>query len=476
MTNISVNKNEILKNLPSVDKILNLPEIKTLVEDTGKKLVLYAIRNSLHFFRDEIICGNNSPDIKDILSKINKIVYQVSNKSLKKVINATGIIIHTNLGRIPYGEDLINDSLNTLVGYNNLEFNLEIGNRGNRNDHAIELLKFITGAEDALIVNNNAAAVMLLLRTFAKNKEVIVSRGELIEIGGSFRIPEIMAASDCKMIEVGTTNKTNIEDFSNSVSQNTAVLFKAHKSNYQIKGFTEEASIDELVTLGKKKKIPVIYDIGSGLLTKTQNKYLSNEPTVVESVKKGIDLICFSGDKLLGGPQAGIIVGKKKLIGKLKKEPMVRALRVCKSTIALLETACSYYLNEEVLNKKNYVFQIFNKKPEEIKHTAIVFSERLAENHIDSEIVNSFGQTGGGTVPEGKIPSYSVKVIVPGNSKTRSEFAEKMYYSLLKHKDPVLSVLKKGFIYFDMLTLSQMEAEELSEIVSKVYSQTMNTK
>lgn len=469
MTKVSNNNSE-LKNLPSVNKLINLAEIKVLANEYGHKLVLFSVRNALNFLRAEVISGKPFPEVDEIVFQIKNHLKINSNKSLKKVINATGIIIHTNLGRAPFSNDLINDSFKVLDGYNNLEFNLQNASRGNRNDHAVDILKYLTGAEDAIVVNNNAAAVMLLLRTFAKGKEVIVSRGELIEIGGSFRIPDIMAASDCKMIEVGTTNKTNIEDYQKAINVNTAVIFKAHKSNYQITGFTIEVNLNELVLLGKRSRVPVIYDLGSGLLQTTSNKFLENEPTVKDAVKQGVDLICFSGDKLLGGPQAGIIVGKKKLIAKLKKEPMLRALRVCKTTIALLETACTYYLNENDLTKKNFIFKVFKRKPEEIKVVAQKFSNILKLKNINSEVVSSIGQTGGGTVPEGEIPSFSVKLLADGNSKERSDFAENIYNSLLHHQKPVLPILKKGFIYFDMLTIFDDDLDVLTEVVPEVVS------
>ncbi len=465
---ISNNSSEY-KSLISVDKLLNIPEIKLLVLEYGRKMVLFSIRSSLNYFRLEISKGKACPKVEEIINQIKTTLKINSNKSLKKVINATGIIIHTNLGRTPFGDDLVKDSLDILKGYNNLEFNLQNGSRGNRNDHATELVKYLTGAEDAIIVNNNAAAVMLLLRSFAKGKEVIVSRGELIEIGGSFRIPDIMAASDCKMVEVGTTNKTNIEDYQKAINNNTAILFKAHKSNYKITGFTKEVILDELISLGKKNKIPIIYDLGSGLLQKSSNKILIDEPTVKETVKKGVDLICFSGDKLLGGPQAGIIVGKKKFISKLKKEPLLRALRVCKTTIALLETTFAYYLDENILNKKNFIFKTFNRKPQEIKNIAQKFSNNLKVLNIESEVVSSIGQTGGGTVPDGEIPSFSVKLLITGNSKERSDFAEKMHYSLLQNENPVLAILKKGYIYFDMLTIFENDLDDLTKTVNQGY-------
>ncbi len=463
---------EVFKNLPAVDKLLCLPEVRLLIDNYGKELVIFSIRNTIELFRTAIHKGSQPPTHNQILDKINSLINLCGNRSLKRVINTTGIIIHTNLGRSPFGESMINDSIETLKGYNNLEFNLETANRGNRNDHASDLLKFLTGAEDILIVNNNAAAVMMILRTFAKNKEVIVSRGELIEIGGSFRVPEIMAASDCKMVEVGTTNKTNLEDYKKAITKKTGILFKAHKSNYVIKGFTKEVELKELSDLGKQHNIPVLYDLGSGLLRKNNNKLLKDEPDVRKSLESGVDLLCFSGDKLLGGPQAGIIAGKKAYIDKLKKEPMLRALRVCKLTLAFLETACMYYLNERDLNEKNLTYKTFNRKPEEIKKIAEILKTELDKNGISTEIVKSTGQCGGGTLPDAEIESYSVMIKKASSNKIRSEYAEKMFSGFLSHPQPILAILKKGNIYFDVLTIYEKDIEELVKIIIEVINKT----
>ncbi len=462
---------EDFKHLPSVDKLLNLPEVVLLISSYGKEVILFAIRNTLNQYRQEINKGSSSPSLKDIILQITFFTDTFRQKSLKKVFNASGIIIHTNLGRAPFGTSLLNDTFHLLQSYNNLEFNLKTGKRGSRNDHLTELLKFLTGAEDVLVVNNNAAAVMLILRAFAKKKEVIVSRGELIEIGGSFRIPEIMKASECKMIEVGTTNKTKPTDFLNAITPKTAILFKAHQSNYIIKGFTQEVDLAALTEIGKQHNIPVLYDIGSGLLKKFNHKLFKNEPNVKESIEKGVDLVCFSGDKILGGPQAGIIAGKKVYIDKLKKEPMLRALRVCKTTLALLETTCMYYLNEKDLLEKNLIFKIFNKKEHELKNTAELLKNKLTENGISTEIVPSKGQFGGGTLPDGEIESFTVMIKHETNNKERSSYAEKMYLGLLSHKKPVLAILKKGNIYFDVLTIFDDEIPELAQIIFEVNHQ-----
>ncbi|PKP22265.1 MAG: L-seryl-tRNA(Sec) selenium transferase [Bacteroidetes bacterium HGW-Bacteroidetes-21] len=462
---------EDYKRLPAVDKLLSSPEVKSLISKHGKELVTFAIRQSLLHFRDNISNGQPAPDDKAITEKILSLIMVSGSRSLKKVYNATGVIIHTNLGRAPYGEFLLNDVHEILCGYNNLEFNLEKGVRGSRNDHATSLVKYITGAEDALIVNNNAAAVMLVLRAFAKNKEVVVSRGELVEIGGSFRIPEIMAASDCKMVEVGTTNKTHVEDYEKIIGKETAMLFKAHKSNYVIKGFTQEVGLEELVVLGRKNKIPVLFDQGCGLLSAQKNPLFSGEPDVRTALKKGVDLICFSGDKLLGGPQAGIIVGNKKLIAKLKKEPMLRALRVCKSTIALLEATLLNYLNETDLTEKNQTFKFLTRKSADIKATAEFFKNELTKAGISAEVTTSKGQCGGGTLPDKEIPSFTVVIKQKSSNKLRSDYAEKMYHALLNHETPVLGILKKGNICFDMLTLYPSEAKVIAQIICDVHQQ-----
>lgn len=461
-------KQEVLKNLPAVDKLLLLPEVKLLLSCHGKEPVIFCIRLALNTFRNLIQKGNPQPTQLEVIEKINELLNLISKRSLKNVFNATGIIIHTNLGRTPFGEDFINESMAILKGYNNLEFDLNTASRGSRHVHAAEILKFLTGAEDVLVVNNAAAAVMLILRAFAKRKEVIVSRGELIEIGGSFRVPDIMKASDCKMVEVGTTNKTRKEDFENAITSRTALIFKAHKSNYVIKGFTEEVDLSELTSLGKSHQIPVVYDLGSGLLRNNLHPLFKNEPSATDALSKGVDLVCFSGDKLLGGPQAGIIAGRKDLITKLKKEPMLRALRVCKTTLAMLETVCKYHLDENALKEKSLFYKILYRKPLEIKQTADKLMGILKKYGIDTEVLPSKGLCGGGTMPEGEINSFEVMLKPLGTRKENEEFAEKTYLELLKQAKPVLGILKKGVLYFDVLTLFEDQVEEMGKIIGEV--------
>jgi len=457
---------EEFKNLPGVDKVLHLSDIKKLIVQFNIDLVSYVVRTVINDARQGILSGKKAPSIDTIIVEVTQMSQKIAQKSLRSVFNASGIVIHTNLGRAPYGEDLLKSIFDTLKGYNNLEFNLSKGKRGQRNEHASEILKYLTTAEDVVVVNNNAAAVMFILQTFGKGKEAIVSRGELIEIGGSFRIPDIMAASDCKMIEVGATNKTKIKDYENAITDQTSILFKAHQSNFVIKGFTQEVELEDLVALGKKHNIPVVYDIGSGLLRKVDKKALKDEPDVKSALATGIDLISFSGDKLLGGPQAGIIAGKKKYIEILKNAPMMRALRVGKSTLAMLETACTYYLDDKALFEKNILFQTLNKSKKEIKDTALLLQAKLQEKEIASVIVDSKGKYGGGTLPDLEIDSFSVELL-PCNKK--NTLAKEMYHSLLEQDYPILSNLKSGKIFFDVLTLDNKDLEKITSSIANAY-------
>lgn len=458
-----------LKHIPGVDKLLVLSEVRALIEKYGRDVVTYSIRMVLNDFRLRIKNGQNAPSSGIILADVEKEIVKITEGSLKPVINCTGVIIHTNLGRAPFGKDTVNAVSDLLCGYSNIEFSLEEGIRSDRNVHVSKILKFLTGAEDVLVVNNNAAAVILILNCLAKGMEVIISRGELIEIGGSFRMPEIMAASGCKMVEVGSTNKTRSSDFENAINDNTALLFKAHKSNYSIKGFTEDVELKKLVNLGKKHRIPVIYDMGSGLLKKINNTALAGEPDVKQALATGVDLVSFSGDKLLGGPQAGIIAGKKEFIGKLKKDPMMRALRVCKLTLIFMENACRSYLNEKLLIGNNMIFKTLDKTVNELELNAVMLQKELKKFNIRSEIVQSHGHFGGGAMPDYTIRSFSVVIGGKfGSQRRNAAFAEKMYFGLLKLPKPVLGVLKKGEIHFDVLTVSDEDILYIAKAVNNI--------
>jgi len=462
---------DLLRNLPGVDYLLKQSSILELLEKYDASFVKHCIRLALQRIREDFRKGSDIPGVNQIIDKIKEEAYHLSERSLKRVINATGIIVHTNLGRAPFSDALMDETTAILKGYNNLEFDLETGERKTRYFHITEILKYLTGAEDILIVNNNAAAVMMILRAFARNREVIVSRGELIEIGGSFRLPDIMTASDCIMREVGTTNKTRIQDYSNAINESTALIFKAHRSNYEIRGFTQEATLQELVALGKKHKIPVVYDMGSGLLRKTGIPVLENEPDVRETLGTGVDLVTFSGDKLLGAAQAGIIAGKHKMIATLKKEPLLRALRVGKTTLALLETSLRYYLNEKILLEKNNVFRMMTLPKEELRRKAEYLHQLISGYGISCELVESQAWCGGGALPGESIPSLAVRLLIPENyGRQKSSFAELMHKKLMTPALPIVGILKKGMLDLDVLTIDEKDIPETAKVVHAVFN------
>jgi len=451
---------EELKKIPGVDKLLN--ESKVLIAEFGIDLVKFAIRESIKSERENILAENKYSGISKITSEINSIVKSIAETSLKPMINATGVVLHTNLARAPLGDYVQQEMQKILSGYSNLEFNLSTGKRGQRNSHISEPIKFVTGAEDAVVVNNNAAAVMLCLKTFSEGGEVIISRGELIEIGGSFRIPDIMEVSGAKMMEVGTTNRTRLSDYENAITKETKVILKAHKSNYFIGGFTEEVDNEELVKLAKKHNLIFIYDMGSGLLRKPAGLPLQKEPDVKSTLKSGIDLVTFSGDKLLGGPQAGIIAGKKKYISKIAKHPMMRALRVGKMTYAALSAVIKCYLKDEDLLTKIPIFEMLNRDENELRRLAHKLSDELNKNKIENEIISSKAQVGGGTLPDLVIDSLAVKLI--SNDKS---FAKRTFDKLLKFDRPILGILREGNLLFDVQSIFEKDIGYISLQVSE---------
>jgi L-seryl-tRNA(Ser) seleniumtransferase len=437
------------------------------IEIFGHQTVTNSIREVLDKYRKLLKAQPQEFSENQIIQEIFNNLEKSNQNSLINLINASGVIINTNLGRVPLSEKIFLQAQNIVCGYNNLEFDLDSAKRGERNVHLKNILCKITDAEDVLVVNNAAAAVLLCLNTFAKRKEVLVSRGELVEIGGSFRIPEVMKAAACKMIEIGSTNKTKLSDYENSINEKTAIIFKAHQSNFVIKGFTEEVSVLDLVKLGKKYNLPVIYDNGSGLLEKSEFKALKNQIDVKSCIKDGADLVIFSGDKLLGGPQAGIILGKKSFIKKLEKNQLLRALRVDKTTIALLEASCKLYLNKKDLYQHNFIFKTLSQTQKELKTKAEFLQKSLKENKILSEIIPNKAMIGGGTSPENQTDSFALKVIFnENNKKQNSEIAVKVYKKLMKNSIPIVGILRKGELVIDIITCDINELKEISQALS----------
>ncbi|MCD4796292.1 MAG: L-seryl-tRNA(Sec) selenium transferase [Candidatus Cloacimonetes bacterium] len=457
-----------LKKIPGVDKILQYPQIKELASKFGSELVTFAVRCTLDEERHQILEGKIKYSSEQIIPKIESTTLQIGERSLKQIVNATGIVLHTNLARAPLGNYILNELKPVVTGYSNLEFDLEKGKRGHRNTHISELIKFITKAEDAVVVNNNAAAVMLVLKTFAARKETIISRGELIEIGGSFRIPDIMKASGSKMVEVGTTNRTRISDYENAITDRTRIILKVHRSNYFIGGFTEEVELSQLVELADKHNLIFVYDIGSGLLRKPEGLPLENEPDVRSSIRAGVDIITFSGDKLLGGPQAGIIAGRKELISKLAKAPMMRALRVGKLTVSGLTAVMQCYLKDEDLLTKIPIFEMLNRSKEKLELLAKKLSNEFKKNGIRNEVIDSPAKVGGGTLPHLKIRSKAVKLIIQSSGEMS---AKKIFRKLLRSERPVLGVLREGNILFDVQSIFEEDIPVIANSVAKIINE-----
>jgi L-seryl-tRNA(Ser) seleniumtransferase len=452
------NKNENLRKLPAVDAILKNEQVVQLKQQHGISLVTYAVRCAIDFFREKISGGSKPPTIEQIIIKVNETVRTIAEPSLIPVVNATGIVLHTNLGRAPLGKRVLEDLTPIILGYSNLEFDLCTGRRGDRNAHCAYLLCYLTGAQSVAIVNNNAAALVLVLSTLAKKREVIISRGELIEIGGSFRIPEIMAASGCRMVEVGATNRTRIEDYEKAINDKTALIFKAHKSNYTIKGFTEEVEIKELSALCHRHGLALVYDIGSGLLRKPAGLPLASEPDVAAGIRRGADIVTFSCDKLLGGPQAGIIAGKEALVKKLSRAPLFRALRAGKLTLAALSSACRSYLSDDRLTSDNPTFSMLSTTQKRLAAKAQRFAKVLNENGIPCEVVENAGSCGGGTLPDLAVPSKAVRLTRSSvKGRDASKYAQEIYHKLLSLPRPVVGILREGKILFDVLTMSEEE-------------------
>ena len=417
-----LNKKELFATLPSVDQILGEQRIIDMLKEYPRGILLESIREAIDLKRKEIInlkeenyenFNINIDNIIDLSLNTVRINYSLS---LRKVINATGTVLHTNLGRSLLSESLKDELWEASSRYSNLEYNLEKGERGSRYTHLTDTIKRLTNAEDVLVVNNNAAAVLLVLNTLAKDKEAIVSRGELVEVGGSFRIPSIMELSGAKLVEVGATNKTHLKDYENAINEETSILMKVHTSNYRILGFTECIEVDELSTLGKKYNIPVIEDLGSGVFIDVSKYGLSYEPTVLNSINKGADIVTFSGDKMLGGPQAGIIVGKKEYIQKMKKNQLTRALRVDKITICALEATLRMYLDEEKAIKEIPTLRMLTYKIEELEEKVKTLFDKINVLNLDANICieDGLSQVGGGSMPLETIKT-KVIAITPNN-------------------------------------------------------------
>ncbi|MDO4561242.1 MAG: L-seryl-tRNA(Sec) selenium transferase [bacterium] len=470
---MDANIQKIMRNIPSMDKLLALPWIAGYEEKLGRETVKLLLTELLAAQRAKILKDPDTAfDFESIENDARRLLEKRSAPSLRRVVNATGVVIHTNLGRSLLAEAAVKEVLDIAGSYNTLEYSLDEGARGHRNNHVEWLLCRLTGAEAALVVNNNAAAVILALSALAKGRESIVSRGELVEIGGSFRIPDIMALSGTTMVEVGTTNRTHLKDYERAITEESAMLLKIHPSNYRITGFHCAAPREELAALAHSRGLIFMEDLGSGMLIDTAAAGLSseNDPTVAESLRAGCDLVTFSGDKLLGGPQIGAIVGKKELIEKLKSHQLLRALRVDKMTLAACEATLRLYLRGD-FRAIPTIDMIFKTK-EELFEEAKKFRRRLQAyfkntriQRLTIEIVPVNDTVGGGTFPQSELAGYAVALRLP-EMGSAGKLAEK----LRRGSYPVITGAAEDKILFHLRTMRAGDDKRIIDALGEILS------
>lgn len=389
-----------LRGLPSVDQLLQTSLANQLIQSHGRPLTVEGIRAALADARTQALKGGSLPSAEDLLKSTAVKLDEWVAPALTAVINATGVLLHTNLGRAPLSPEACEAARNAAEGYSTLEYDLEKGERGSRGLGVEAILKRITGAEAALVVNNNAAALLLVLSALARRKRTVIARSQLVEIGGGFRIPDVMAQSGAKLVEVGTTNRVHPEDYARGLEEPAALVLHAHSSNYRIIGFTSEVELDELVKIAHDQHVPVVDDLGSGALIDTAQFGLAHEPTVAESLSAGVDLVCFSGDKLLGGPQAGIILGKKDYVARVRKHPLARAVRADKLCLAALHATLTHYLKDEI-EAKLPVYRMLSQSLDDLDRRARVWADVLGEG----EVRDGRSTVGGGSLPGETLPT-----------------------------------------------------------------------
>lgn len=454
----------LLSQIPAINKILLLDEIKELINTYTEVAIKSAIKQYIEEIKQAILNEELSevPSLSKIVGEVARIVEKEDKNSLRRVINATGTILHTNLGRSLLSEKIKENIESVAFNYSNLEFDIDNKKRGSRYVHLIDIIKKLTGAEDVLVVNNNAAAVLLTLNTLVKDQEIIVSRGELVEIGGAFRIPEIIKLSGGVPVEVGTTNKTHLKDYENAITEETGALLKVHTSNYKILGFTESVSNEEISYLARENELVSINDLGSGQFVDFSKFGLPYEPTVKEILDSGIDIVTFSGDKLLGGPQAGIIVGKKKYIEKMKKNQLTRALRVDKMTLASLEATLKLYLDEKDALEHIPTLHMISLSKERLFGKADVLKTKLSDLDFDIRIEEDKAEVGGGSYPASYLESVAVKLT------HRKLHATEIERKLLEVEIPIITRIKDNSIILDMRTLRTREFDIVKAALEEV--------
>ncbi len=440
----------LFRHLPSVEKLLNTPQVQSLAEDEAlpHDLLVEAARQTLDQARQDIRRGEQAAlDLEGLAARMVESLTETLEGSLREVINATGVIVHTNLGRAPLSQPASEAVARISSGYNNLEYDLESGERGSRLSHVEALIARLSGAEAGIAINNNAAAVFMVLSAFAQGREVILSRGQAVEIGGSFRIPDVMAQSGARLVEVGTTNKTYGRDYEGAIRPETALLMRVHSSNFKIIGFTETPGIAEMAEIANRHNIILVDDVGSGTFLDTARYGLSHEPTVQESIEAGAHLVTFSGDKLLGGPQVGLIAGQKHLIERLKKHPLARALRIDKMSLAALQVTLQHYLRGEA-ERKIPVWQMMARSTESLQAQAEGWRQRLAPAWPGATLTEGLSTVGGGSLPGETLPTWLLALPVPPGGSAHSLTAR------LRHgQPPIIGRVERETLLFDPRTI-----------------------
>jgi L-seryl-tRNA(Ser) seleniumtransferase len=460
----------LLRQLPAIEKLLSLPEIHELQDSYGRSLVIEALRSVVSDIRDQILGGEADLKLPEPSEYAELVLQQITEKTcppLRTVVNATGTVTHTNLGRSLLSPSACKSLQKAAQNYVNLEYDLETGKRGHRDRITEPLLQQLTGCEASTVVNNNAAAVLIALQTVARGKEVIVSRGELIEIGGAFRIPDVMEASGAILREVGTTNRTHLRDYAEAINDNTALLLKVHPSNYKIVGFTTTPEMHELTELSAERDIPTMEDLGSGALIDLSQYGLPNEPVVADRIDCGVDIVTFSGDKLLGGPQAGIIVGKAAWVHQIRKNPLMRALRVDKLTIAALSATLQVYLNQDTITDLLPMLQRYTRSIDELHSIAKQISNRLNvifENLVSIETSETQSEIGSGSLPVETLPSIAV-VLTPLTISV-----EKLSEHFRRGSTPIIGRIENDQLWFDVRTLFDKEQKRLIQTADEIAS------
>ena len=452
-------RQEVLRKIPSVDEILSRPEISDLIKTYPRNVVVETIRSCLKELRESLLHEGSPSEVDESFFSLSRLyplfkgeLERQTRPRLRRVINATGVVIHTNLGRSPLHPSALQHLIDVSRAYSNLEYDLDRGERGSRYDHVEEILCRLSGAESAMAVNNNAGAVLLVLNTLAEGKEVVVSRGELVEIGGAFRIPDVMKRSYALLREVGTTNRTHLDDYQEAIGPETALLLKVHTSNFRVVGFTSDVALPELIQLGKQHHLPVMEDLGSGCLIDLTRYGLLKEPTVQEVMKTGVDVVTFSGDKLLGGPQAGIILGKKEVLDLVKANPLTRALRIDKLTLAALESTLLLYLDEKKAMEEIPTLQMLTFDRDRLKRKGKRLLKRLAGiSGIEAVLKEDVSQVGGGSLPLQELPTLVIAI------RPLSFSVNDFERNLRKGNPPVISRISKEELILDLRTIFDEE-------------------